>query len=29
MLLAGKILPGDTIHLDFDKRAKELVFKKD
>jgi ATP-dependent Clp protease ATP-binding subunit ClpB len=28
MLLDGQILPGDTIHLDFDKRSGELVFKK-
>jgi ATP-dependent Clp protease ATP-binding subunit ClpB len=27
MLLDGKIRPGDTLHLDFDKRAGELVFK--
>jgi ATP-dependent Clp protease ATP-binding subunit ClpB len=27
MLLDGKILPGDAIHLDFDKRKGELVFK--
>ncbi len=27
MLLDGKVLPGDTIHLDFDKRAGELTFK--
>jgi ATP-dependent Clp protease ATP-binding subunit ClpB len=27
MLLDGKILPGDAIHLDFDKQAGELVFK--
>jgi ATP-dependent Clp protease ATP-binding subunit ClpB len=26
-LLDGEILPGDTIHLDFDKRSGELVFK--
>jgi ATP-dependent Clp protease ATP-binding subunit ClpB len=27
MLLDGEILPGDTIHLDFNKRSGELVFK--
>ncbi len=27
MLLDGTILPGDTIHLDFDKRSGELTFK--
>jgi ATP-dependent Clp protease ATP-binding subunit ClpB len=27
MLLDGKILPGDTIHLDFDKRTGELIFR--
>jgi ATP-dependent Clp protease ATP-binding subunit ClpA len=27
MLLDGKVLPGDKIRLDFDKRSGELVFK--
>jgi len=28
MLLNGEVIPGDAVHLDFDKHSGELAFKK-